>query len=189
MKKGFKIFIIVVAVSVLGVVTYDFSKAYMIDGSENEYEFVLGKYYYDFDEVLYYKTAKDFDDLVAIDKKEIKTLKDSITSKLMTDFDEAVSYDVAAVYLDSIGFEKKVLPPSKHAALREIFREKISNISETTVCEPIYRDIYVFKKNGKLAGIAKLCYSCGQSRFIGTNANTENFGMDGEFGTLEKIVK
>lgn len=146
-------------------------------------------YYFDFDEVVYYKTDKGFDDLIAIDKKEIMTLKDSVTNQLMGEFEEAIPYDVAAAYLDTIGFEKKVLPASKHDALMEIFKEKLKKRIEWTTCEPIYRDIYVFKKKGKVSGIAKLCYECGDSRFIGTSAETGDFGMDGEFGKLRELVK
>lgn len=151
------------------------------------------RYYFDFDEVAYYKTTKDFNEIIGDEEvrslKDVKTLKDSVAFQLMGKFGEAVPYDVAATYLDSIGFEKKVLPASKNAALMEIFREKFKERTEWTTCEPIYRDIYVFKKNGKVVGMGKLCYECGDSRFFGTSAKTGNFGMDGEYGKLRELVK
>lgn len=57
------------------------------------------------------------------------------------------------------------------------------------MCEPIYRDIFLFKKNTKVSGIAKLCYDCEKSLFIGTSAVVSNFGAKGEFEQLRKIIK
>lgn len=174
MKKALLITLPIVAIAIVAIALYYNNKQ---------------EYYYDFDEVIYYKTTKGFDDLIAIDDKEVMTLKDSVANQLMGEFGEAVPYDVAATYLDSIGFEKKILPASKNTALMEIFREKSKERTEWTTCEPIYRDIYVFKKNGKVVGMGKLCYECGDSRFFGTSAKTGNFGMDGEFGKLRELVK
>jgi hypothetical protein len=180
MKKALLITLPIIAIAIVVIALYYNNKQ---------------EYYYDFDEVIYYKTTKDFNDLVAIGNeevrslKDVKTLRDSVAFQIMGDFEEAVPYDVAATYVDSIGFEKKILPVSKHTALMEIFREKPKMRTEWTTCEPIYRDIYVFKKNGKVVGMGKLCYECGDSRFFGTNAATGDFGMDGEYGKLKELVK
>jgi uncharacterized protein YxeA len=148
MKKALLIIVPIIAIVVVGIALY-------------YNEETTSEYFFAFDEVTYYKTDKGFNDLSIIDDKKVKTLKDSITSKMMSDFEEAISYDVAVTYLDSIGFKHKQIPVSKHDALREIFREKSTKRTEWVSCEPIYRDIYVFKKNGKVSGIAKLCYECG----------------------------
>jgi hypothetical protein len=192
MKKALQIAILTISALLLIVVAFDFMGFSLYEKDTWEKisdEPVLGKYYYDFTEVVYYKTTKGFDDLIAIDDKKVMTLKDSVTFQIMTGFEEVVPYDVEATYLDSIGFEKKIIPVSRYAALYEIFRVKIRKHSEAAACMPIYRDIYVFKKQGKVIGIAKLCYSCGQSQFIGTSAETSGFGMDGEFEKLKELVK
>lgn len=191
MKKAFKIFLLAAIVLVFGVLGFvAFGIIALQDKSEGKDAIVpiSGKYYYDFDEVIYYKTTKGIDDLIAIDDKEVKTFKDSVTSQIMADFGE-IPYAVTANYLDSIGYTRKEVPLSKLPALKEIFREKSTERTEFAACAPIYRDIYVFKKNGKFSGMAKLCYECGLSRFIGTDAKTGDFGMEGEFGKLDELVK
>lgn len=178
MKKALLIIVPIIAIAVAGIALYYNSN---------------GDYYYDFDEVVCYHTTKDLNEIIGNNEvrslKDAKTLKDSVAYQIMSDFEEPIPYDVVAVYLDSIGFEKKVLPVSIHSELMEIFREKPTVRTESTTCEPIYRDIYVFKKNGKFSGMTKLCYECGDSRFIGTDADTGDFGMEGEFGRLKEIVK
>ncbi|PZR19509.1 MAG: hypothetical protein DI539_13780 [Flavobacterium psychrophilum] len=187
MKKGFKIFLLVAAI-IMVIAVLGLFAAITIMGDRHETEHEKGKAYFDFDEVVYYKTIKDFDDLIDVDGKKVRTRKDSVTEQIISDFEEVVPYDVAAAYLDSIGFEKQVLLVSKHSELMEIFSEKSNlNIGSTT-CEPIYRDVYVFKKNGKFSGMAKLCYECGLSHFIGTNADTDNFGSEGEYTKLKALV-
>ena len=38
-------------------------------------------------------------------------------------------------------------------------------------------------------GTAKICFSCNANQIKGTNANTENFGQEGDFEKLEKILR
>lgn len=56
--------------------------------------------------------------------------------------------------------------------------------------QPLYRDIFIFWKNRKIIGIAKL-NSNGPffHVFEGTNKNTECFDKNGEINKLQKILK
>ncbi|MDV6168685.1 hypothetical protein R1T16_09635 [Flavobacterium sp. DG1-102-2] len=168
MKNAFKIILLALCVSFSIIACKD---------KQNQ-NVKAKKYYFDFDVVEYYITDKGFKDLAVNYNKKNKTLKDKVTLKIMSSFDQPVSYETAIKNLESIGFKKVVIPVSKHDVLRSIFTEKPSKRTESVACEPIYRDIYVFRKNGKVSGIAKLCYECGLSDFIGTKADTDNFGMD-----------
>lgn len=151
------------------------------------------RYYFDFDEVVYYSIEIDedvvFSSMIGYEEEKYKTERDSIVTEIII---EDGPYGLTDASFENnmkeIGFKSKSLSDSKLAEFKEIFREKLS-IPYDVSCMPVYRDIYVFKKNGKISGIAKLCYDCEMSHFIGTNANTGNFGADGEFGKLNELVK
>ena len=53
----------------------------------------------------------------------------------------------------------------------------------------MYRDIIIFKNKGTTVGVAKICFRCDQSSIIGTIANTDEFGMSGDFDRLDKLLK
>jgi hypothetical protein len=118
-------------------------------------------YYFDFDEVVHYKTDITEDNLLELRNKKIKTVKDSMLLRNICEYTfESISDNRAITYLDSIGFEKKTIISSKYPAIRNIFKESNHIYESSKMCEPIYRNIYVFKKNSKVSGIAKVCYDC-----------------------------
>lgn len=156
--------------------------------TKKEPKIIKGNYYFDFDEVVYYNTT-DMEKSYDYDKKNITPI-DSITIQIMRgDMPTSLNDSISIAYLDSIGFNRKVLPVSKNKEIKEVFREKKVDSYEVTACAWTYRDIYILKKNGKITGIVKLCYDCGQYEFIGTNANTDGFGTYGEFYQLRQLVK
>lgn len=175
MKKALLIIVPIIAIAVAGIALYYYDQG----GAE---------YYYDFDEVVHYKTDIDELDLLELDKKQVKTTKDSIMLTMAWNY-YSFPLNRAVAYLDSIDFKKQVIPSSKHSEIREIFKEKSKEMDWGTTCEPVYRNIYVFKKNGKISGLARICNQCGMSLFSGTNANTHNFGSEGEYEKLKELVK
>ena len=66
-------------------------------------------------------------------------------------------------------------------------KSTLENIA--TACIHVYRDILIFKKEGKVIGTAKICFDCMSKQIKGTTANTENFGQDGDYEKLEKILR
>lgn len=55
-------------------------------------------------------------------------------------------------------------------------------------CEPIYRDIFIFKKNKEETGMAKICFKCGLYSFSNKKAIADCFNMNGELTRLRKII-
>lgn len=204
MKRALLIIVPIIAIVVVGIALYynnDEVEASQDNSTDNS-KVTLGKYYFDFDEVVYYNIEID-DDLVydAADRhrKRIMTKskshatpatdKDSLMSGIILDYlPESVNDAAFEKSLSEIGYTSKKISKDKFGELNEIFREKGINTGDAA-CETIYRDIFVFKKRGKVSGIAKLCYECGLSHFIGTNADTGTFGEHGEFEKLKEIVK
>lgn len=87
-----------------------------------------------------------------------------------------------------LGYQKNVLSSSKNTELQKLFSEKGKVIPIVKDCEPMYRDILVLKKKNKTIGIAKICFECGQSEFIGTSKETDSFGRNGEFDKLKILL-
>lgn len=87
-----------------------------------------------------------------------------------------------------LGYQKSILPSSKNAELNKLFSEKGKIIPILLDCEPMYRDILVFKRKNKIIGIAKIYFQCGQSEFIGTSKKTDGFGRNGEFEKLKNLL-
>jgi hypothetical protein len=90
--------------------------------------------------------------------------------------------------LTAIGYKKYRIPKSKFTVIDEFFREKPVGESIATSCEYVYRDILIFKKKGKVVGTAKICFSCMAHEIHGAKANTDNFGQDGDYQKLAKVL-
>lgn len=174
MKKALLITLPIVAIAIVAIAFYCNNRE--------------PKYYYDFDEVVHYKTDIDEGELMNIRLKKVKTVKDSMMLTMTWNY-YRVSLARAVSYLDSIDFKKHVIPSSQYPVIKEIFKEGNSVYESPTTCEPVYRNVYVFKTKGKVNGIAMLCYGWEKNIFIGTNADTNNFGAEGEYKKLEKLVK
>lgn len=91
--------------------------------------------------------------------------------------------------MDILGFQKKTLDPGLNDELSKIFSKKEApETSVVAACEPIYRDVLVFRQKGKVVGVAKICFDCGDSQIVGARYNPGEFGQSGEFSKLGKIL-
>lgn len=151
----------------------------------------LGAHYFDFDEAIYYNITDSLSN--DIDSNPDRSATDSIGERLLSGRNaRELSDTIAIAWLDSVGFSKRVFNEVEQVKLREIFREKSFDYDEdetVTTCAPVFRDIYLFKKEGKPTGIVKICYDCGDLQIIGAKADTKGFGYNGEYKQLYELVK
>ncbi len=91
--------------------------------------------------------------------------------------------------LKKFHFVKQELNGEKKKEVENIFSQKDSLQNEYSSCIPEYRDIFIFKRKESIIGIAKVCFGCGISQFIGTKVDTEGFGLQTELDKLEKIIR
>lgn len=120
-----------------------------------------------------------------------KSIRRQLLLDVLTSYTpESLKDSVFVAQLEDIGYNKKVLPDSINESLNKIFSERAYDEDYAApACMPYFRDVYVFRKNNKITGVAKICYGCGFSYFTGTDAVTQNFGRHNELKHLEKIVK
>jgi hypothetical protein len=147
------------------------------------------KYYFDFDQIDHYKT--DFDE-----KKSIELIRNSKNSEndklkyevILGDTPKNIQEIEFLKNIEKIGFTKKTIEKVKFKNINNLFMEKHITDDYAISCAPVFRDILVFYKKKQIIGMAKICFSCKQNIIIGTNANTEYFGHNGDYGKLRKIL-
>ncbi len=98
--------------------------------------------------------------------------------------------DTSLVYqLKKLNFDKTEIPISKHEGLNNIFRyRKQEGDLLVRACSAEFRDILVFRKNTRIVGIAKICFSCHKSYFWKSLAPCGAFGQNGEFDELKALL-
>lgn len=150
----------------------------------------LGNYYFDFDSVDHYSIVlnhQNFSSLSAISgsTKNKKLKEDLVYNGIPSSLKDTIFISK----LNRLGYEKKVLNESKLDSINELFRFKTHKETKALSCAPVFRDILIFRKNGKVEGMAKICFECNQSLVIGTSENTSEFGQSGDYGKLWRILK
>lgn len=151
---------------------------------------IEGKPFFDFDEVVHYQVniSKDeFYNLLQTDtlSNETKLLADLLgnycpkTEKEINNFKEAIKLSWVSLYNIDTKFTDE---------LYAIFSEKRCDEIWRAACEPIYRDIFIFKKNKNEIGIAKICFDCGLYSFSKGDFVYDCFGMNDELKKLKKII-
>ncbi|MFM2047660.1 MAG: hypothetical protein RI955_206 [Bacteroidota bacterium] len=151
---------------------------------------VLGKKYFDYDEIVYYFNNIEEDKLSELYDNQSKTEIDSFKMGIILgDIPESVSDLVFIDKLEKVGYKKTLIDKSKFDEIDKIFIEKTTTDNIATSCIYVYRDILIFKKNSKVVGTAKVCFGCMANEIKGTEANTENFGQDGDYDKLWKLIR
>ncbi len=148
-----------------------------------------GKLFFDYDEIEYYHIDYDEKENQILIPKNLKSKIKKLNLNLeLGDIQNDIK-DVDFINkLENIGFIKKEIDKSNFNEINEIFIEKKVKNPKYMKCLPIFRDILVFKKKGKIIGISKICFSCLQNQIIGTKSITENFGQDGDYEKLKDIL-
>lgn len=148
------------------------------------------KPFFDFDEVyLYQISEKESNKYFSDDKSTSQKEKDEFNKV-------AFMYSSPKNLNDKWFFEKietyypkkQKIENSKLKELSDIFTERKEEKMVVTACDPIFRNIFIFKKNGKVVGISKICFDCLEEHTIGARVNTENFGSHDEYERLAKLV-
>jgi len=149
----------------------------------------LGNYYFEFDKIEYYTIKIDKNKLIKAQGKPNLTKNQLLQIDLVIKNKPEDLTDTSFIHdLENIGFQKKKILPTNYQEIKEIFREKSHKNNSSTTCIAVYRDIIIFREKEEIKGIAKICFDCGKSQIIGTNANTIEFGKSGDYSRLARII-
>lgn len=151
---------------------------------------MIGKKFFDYDTIDYYTNNFDESKIDDLYNNQSKTEIDSFKmGVILGDIPQSISNLDFIDKLEKIGYKKTFIDKSKFGSIDNIFVEKTTTDNIATACIYIYRDILIFKKNSKVIGTAKVCFGCMANQIKGTTANTENFGQDGDYEKLKKLLK
>lgn len=148
--------------------------------------------YFDFDEVEYYHiniSQKEFEILNSKQLNE-KTKSEDFILYVLKENVRTDLHENSFIYSlqNNLMVQQKEIMKNDFIIINEIFCEKNNDLINESACEPIYRDVLVFKKSNKLIGIAKLCFDCNQSSISGTERNTLYFGQSGDYEKLNTLL-
>lgn len=148
------------------------------------------KPYFDYDQIVHYTYQGS-----AEYSHELYTLREGtredqiIFGWLVGDATKILTDTVDLNLLQSHSFQVSEIPVSQFDTLNTIFCQREHFNQMYAGCEPIYRDILLFRKEGKTMGFARLCFQCEMASFTGTDRNTMDFGQSGDFHRLRLLLK
>lgn len=156
------------------------------DKTEKEQPAFKEEYFFDFDELDHYH--------ISIEDTEIP-MHDSLSNseKLFSSviFGNGPSDMSFIDSLQALGFTYKHVDSTQIAEIKEIFKTRPIPEKEEMIanaCEPVYRDILIFKKNHKPIGFAKLCFECEDYYIHGSSVNTEPFAQLMDYYSLAVLL-
>lgn len=157
--------------------------------ADRKTEIVDCRPYFTFDNVEYYSIAISEDSVHNLDEKEQKTIdEDKLVELLIRDKPDTLSDTTIFTNIQTLGFKKKEIPKDKFDQLNKIFCERKHEEGLYSLCIAVYRDILIFKRQGKTIGFARICFDCGDSIIAGTDKDWSEFGQSGDFQRLGAIL-
>lgn len=177
------------SIGLLGLLAIVFSCGSSSNQEETETTNVSGRYFFNFDELDHYRI--EIDEMTLLEKEEdanINADEQLQIDLILMDAPHSIDDTTFVAELEKIGFTKNQVDRKKFRRINEIFKEKEVDQSIANDCIAVYRDILIFKEHHKIIGLAKICFHCNQHIIYGTAANTVNFGQEGGYSRLRKIL-
>ena len=160
-------------------------KSELLDNSKS-----ARKKFFEYDAIDYYSNNFDASKIADLYDNQSKSKTDSLKMGIILgDIPSSISDSAFINELEKIGYKKIVIDKSNFDSIDKIFVEKTTINDGSTACIYVYRDILIFKKDNKVIGTAKICFECMEKQINGTAANTENFGQDGDYEKLKKLLR
>jgi hypothetical protein len=88
-------------------------------------------------------------------------------------------------------FRKKVIDQKTEAEIINSFSLYPINVDQEqpiTSCEPVYRDLLIFRKQNKITGIIQICFDCSENKTLGTTYNSAKFFVGADYSKLFKLL-
>jgi hypothetical protein len=137
----------------------------------------------------YYLDISDFSVYDILRKNIIVDDQIKLSGLLSGNYPQTISEPNLESDLLKFHFLKTELTEEKKKKVEAIFTQNDSLSPDVASCIPKYRDIFIFKRNDSIIGIAKICNGCGESKFLGTKVDTHTFGLRSELEKLYKIIR
>ena len=146
--------------------------------------------FFDSDEINHYYLNISDDNFFKLIKKENKTEKEIELINIYTHtFPESIPKEDFEKTLLIHNYKKSNLSIKDEKSIQNVFSEKDSVKNDACACIAEYKDIFIFKKNKKTIGIAKICFKNARFQITGSKIDTEGCGLINELDKLESTVR
>ncbi|WP_163399873.1 hypothetical protein [Flavobacterium fluviatile] len=145
--------------------------------------------FFDSDEIEHFYLNFSDDDFYKLIRKDNKTEKELEFSDLFVGYyPDNIPEDFEKILLKH-NYKKSKLNIKQQKRIESVFSEKDLPIPDAAACIAEYRDIFIFKKRGRIIGISKICFKCNRFQIIGSKIDVSIFGFPDELDKLKKIVR
>lgn len=146
--------------------------------------------FFDSDKIDHYYLNFSEDEFTKFIKKDNRTKKEEEFSNLFTGYfpDSLPKKDFEKTLLNH-NYKKSNLSIKEQNEIEDVFSEKDSLKDYGYACVAEYRDIFLFKKQEKTIGIAKICFKCSRFQIIGSKIDVSGFGLWEELDKLKNIIR
>lgn len=150
-----------------------------------------GTKFFDYNSIEYFKIEISGSEVEDIYKNETKSEIDLLKEGVILGHIPSSISDSDFIYkLTTIGYKKFKIDRSRFGEFDKLFIQKSATNKILTKCKgDVYRDILIFKKDNKVIGTAKICFSCLRNQIRGSRANTFDFGQNGDYTKLAQLLK
>lgn len=146
--------------------------------------------YFTFDEIISYQAGFENAFADTLRANAHRSPEDSIRASILLGQSPQTTEDTAFIAsLESMGFRKKKVDTALHREIAFIFSQKPNLGSVKANCPVVlYQQLLIFKKEGRVCGMAKINFRCTQQQITGTSAKTDYFGQNGDYERLEELL-
>lgn len=140
------------------------------------------------DEILFYRISEKSELSLVNETTKLKD-RESIKSLLYNNDSDNLIDSLKILDLDR--YYRRITVDSKSfSQIVQVFEKAGYPINTAsfslTVCEPVYRDILVFKKSNEKIGFAKICFDCSQNKILIADDQFVNSKL--QYEDLENIL-
>lgn len=145
--------------------------------------------FFDSDKIEHYHLNFSEDDFFKLRRTKRRSKKEEELFKILVfSFPDSIPKADFEKILLKHNYEKSNLSLQQQKKIENVFSEKDSLKSDACSCIAEYRDIFIFKKNTKTVGIAKICFKNARFQIVGSKLDTNGFGLWSELDKLQNIV-
>jgi len=147
------------------------------------------KPYFDFDEIDHYFLNISQEALGDIERRKTKTYLEEKQINWLRQYEPDSLPDITiSSELAFTGYVKKEVLATDFPKIKDIFCERLHEPGPASGCIPEFRDVLLFKKERRLVGFAKICFTCHKHSITGTHLDTSQFGQSGDYEKLFNIL-
>jgi hypothetical protein len=146
--------------------------------------------FFHFDKIEHYHTDMARKDLQAIELKEDKTREEQALLQILTgNIPVSIKDTLFIKNMEILGFDKDTIDSGLNPRISHLFSLREISGPVAANCSAGFRDVLIFRKNGRIVGMAKISFECLRHQMIGERYNDSGFGQSGEYKELEKLLK